>query len=744
MQIVPIEASAEIVLPCSRGTAEMCGFNDVFTLINSLIKFFLTTVMLPIMIVLISYAGFLFMTSGGDTSKRATAKKIFKNMAIGVLMVLFAWSIVYLVFKVFKVDTSRGRAGLSDETIDWQKDAVNNTGISAPNLNLNNGSGGTSTGSTVDSNHTATINFNVADPSNSRATVTITPKSTYRMAVRMICSNEDRSLSSTGENFIELDSSVTTIVLNLEEETEYTCMVENIQGTIKLSDPTDGEITTPRVSPLNDDFKFLGAGIRDAEINIGYRNAGSLFSPVAYVYCIDTATNTALFPKSSVVLDRSPGRDVRQIQYFFPIGMTAGLTSNVNVNCSFYTYVKDGTGFKENENKFSGFIASTKETKGIITKFLVTENQIGPDSVTLIFNGSVNINPSMNLVCVSNNSNHVLRSRVTFDPTSPNVSRDESVSVPINIPVAWNGYGLRPGSQYLCNLEGETLPRVIGYEDQIVVKKNHTFSLVTPMLPPPKIFDSKLNYHVSIGSPRVVYVNYPYVKPVDIFSSGPYLSQSQFRQPIPDAMFVPVTNGLVVDSSQMNMSCTSIMGVSAGSIYSTLVTVSETQDSNTTGISNVYGGLSLGSGFSIPITRTPVGGFMHSSAYVCMLGFTVEGIPQVRSFIATVPISIDPTEIGPVVLAAENISANNSYANFTIVASPRIENSVNYTCSHSSGNYTGESFWPPQALGIRMPVAIPVLNNLPGLKPNTTYNCVLAGSTFQKERVEYPFIIKTP
>lgn len=116
VQFIPVVVSADIGIPCGRGEA-MCSFNDIFVLINNVIKFFLKVIVLPCVILLITYAGFLLMVSGGDTGKRETAKKIFINILKGLLLILFSWFIVYTIFKAFGYDTSNGKAGLSISTI---------------------------------------------------------------------------------------------------------------------------------------------------------------------------------------------------------------------------------------------------------------------------------------------------------------------------------------------------------------------------------------------------------------------------------------------------------------------------------------------------------------------------------------------------------------------------------------------------------------------------------------------------
>jgi hypothetical protein len=71
-----------------------CGFKELVQLVNNFVTFILFDMAVPIAAVMFAYAGFLLLFSGGDTSKRQKAKKIFANVAIGLILALAAWLIV--------------------------------------------------------------------------------------------------------------------------------------------------------------------------------------------------------------------------------------------------------------------------------------------------------------------------------------------------------------------------------------------------------------------------------------------------------------------------------------------------------------------------------------------------------------------------------------------------------------------------------------------------------------------------
>ena len=83
-----------------------CGFNDIMTLINNVVTFIFKDMVIPIAAIMFAYAGVLLIFSGGDTSKRSKAKSIFINTAIGFIIAIAAWLIVYTILSTLGYDTT--------------------------------------------------------------------------------------------------------------------------------------------------------------------------------------------------------------------------------------------------------------------------------------------------------------------------------------------------------------------------------------------------------------------------------------------------------------------------------------------------------------------------------------------------------------------------------------------------------------------------------------------------------------
>ncbi|MEI8270300.1 MAG: DUF5018 domain-containing protein [bacterium] len=89
------------LVPCntSKNPAE-CGFNDLFKLINTVINFILIKMAVPIAAIMFAYAGFMLVSSAGSPEKRTEAKKIFINVAIGLVVVAGAWIFVHTILVI--------------------------------------------------------------------------------------------------------------------------------------------------------------------------------------------------------------------------------------------------------------------------------------------------------------------------------------------------------------------------------------------------------------------------------------------------------------------------------------------------------------------------------------------------------------------------------------------------------------------------------------------------------------------
>jgi|AntAceMinimDraft_6_1070360.scaffolds.fasta_scaffold13747_2 hypothetical protein len=86
----------------SGGT--MCGFANFIDLIQRIIEYIFVLV-LPIAAIIFAYAGFLFLTSGGNKEKRSKAKSAMTHLIGGVIIVMSAWLIVKTILVALGVPT---------------------------------------------------------------------------------------------------------------------------------------------------------------------------------------------------------------------------------------------------------------------------------------------------------------------------------------------------------------------------------------------------------------------------------------------------------------------------------------------------------------------------------------------------------------------------------------------------------------------------------------------------------------
>ncbi|MBY0328726.1 hypothetical protein K2Q02_01385 [Patescibacteria group bacterium] len=78
------------LVPCT----DKCGFDDVFKLLNNVLKFVITVLLIPIFVIMIMYIGFKYLTSQGNPAMHLKFKKMLWHMFLGVVIILTAWLIV--------------------------------------------------------------------------------------------------------------------------------------------------------------------------------------------------------------------------------------------------------------------------------------------------------------------------------------------------------------------------------------------------------------------------------------------------------------------------------------------------------------------------------------------------------------------------------------------------------------------------------------------------------------------------
>lgn len=77
-------------------TGKECDFADLLILARRLIQFTLY-IITPIVVGMILFTGFKYVTAGGDARLVEDAKRMFKPIILGIILVFAAWVLVYTV-----------------------------------------------------------------------------------------------------------------------------------------------------------------------------------------------------------------------------------------------------------------------------------------------------------------------------------------------------------------------------------------------------------------------------------------------------------------------------------------------------------------------------------------------------------------------------------------------------------------------------------------------------------------------
>jgi hypothetical protein len=106
--VVPILSFAADtpLVPCGTSAHPApCGFNDLMTLVNTVIHFILFDMVVPIAAIMCAYAGFLMVTAGGDSAgARKKAKDIFFKAIVGLIIAIAAWLIISTILAILGYD----------------------------------------------------------------------------------------------------------------------------------------------------------------------------------------------------------------------------------------------------------------------------------------------------------------------------------------------------------------------------------------------------------------------------------------------------------------------------------------------------------------------------------------------------------------------------------------------------------------------------------------------------------------
>lgn len=93
---LPLVTLAQGIVPCDGPD---CGFEDLMVLASKVVDF-LVLISIPLAAIAFAWAGFMYMSSGGDPGKISRAHGIFLKVGIGLILVLGSYLIVKLIFSV--------------------------------------------------------------------------------------------------------------------------------------------------------------------------------------------------------------------------------------------------------------------------------------------------------------------------------------------------------------------------------------------------------------------------------------------------------------------------------------------------------------------------------------------------------------------------------------------------------------------------------------------------------------------
>ena len=97
-------ASASLFVQCEGTPESPCGFAELLSTVNAVIRFILEYAVAPIAVIVFTYGGFLYLTSGGNASQRSRANKMFLNLGRGLFFCLAAWVIVKIILTTLGYD----------------------------------------------------------------------------------------------------------------------------------------------------------------------------------------------------------------------------------------------------------------------------------------------------------------------------------------------------------------------------------------------------------------------------------------------------------------------------------------------------------------------------------------------------------------------------------------------------------------------------------------------------------------
>lgn len=86
--------------PGEYGIVNPCKWEHILELVDKVVRFILFVLLVPIAAIMIAYAGFLMLFSGGNPDKRSKAKNILLNVVIGMFFAVGSWVIIHTLLDI--------------------------------------------------------------------------------------------------------------------------------------------------------------------------------------------------------------------------------------------------------------------------------------------------------------------------------------------------------------------------------------------------------------------------------------------------------------------------------------------------------------------------------------------------------------------------------------------------------------------------------------------------------------------
>lgn len=86
---------------------DKCSFSDIFKTLNNFLNFFITKLLLPLLVIIFMYAGYKYIAAGTNGSQKADVKKMLGHIVGGIVLILCAWLIVHTLMTTLLNDNFR-------------------------------------------------------------------------------------------------------------------------------------------------------------------------------------------------------------------------------------------------------------------------------------------------------------------------------------------------------------------------------------------------------------------------------------------------------------------------------------------------------------------------------------------------------------------------------------------------------------------------------------------------------------